>query len=365
MLFCFEKKEKIFILITMILFFNTYKRYILTVIIVTILFKWSSRQFWTSQDLMEPSRWWDKFLVISQSGYNNITGILLDGPSSQNWRQRSQIMGNNTAYIRWRIYDITDRNVKSRMKSKSKSTPLSLIVEQDKYKQYRDDFGNLQKEFADSDNITLLSDRNLGINNMHAKTFVGEKWRVIQTANLNRTSFYDNREHFFFGTDETIRQNLLDLFVLDSKTILDKKKHKAEYLTLTQRLSPNLLVCPLNCRQKLEFLLNSAQQSIWISAQYITDERIINILRNKSDLDIRVLTNDMYSNKDLVRHFWPKIVQFESPKQYNHDKMLIIDDNKMLIGSMNFSQNALDNNREIGIIMLDQKLIERQRKLFL
>jgi phosphatidylserine/phosphatidylglycerophosphate/cardiolipin synthase-like enzyme len=250
------------------------------------------------------------------------------------------------------------------MKTTSKSTPLSLIVEQDKYKQYADDFGNLKKEFADFSNITLLSDRNLNINNMHAKTFVGEKWRVIQTANLNRTSFYDNREHFFFSTDEIIRQNLLDLFALDSKTILDKKKHKAEYLTLTQHLSPNLLVCPLDCRQKLEFLLNSAQQSIWISAQYITDERIINILRDKSDLDIRILTNNMESNNDLVRYFGKKIVRFESSKQYNHDKMVIVDNQTMLIGSMNFSQNALDNNREIGIILLDQNIINEQKRLF-
>jgi phosphatidylserine/phosphatidylglycerophosphate/cardiolipin synthase-like enzyme len=199
---------------------------------------------------------------------------------------------------------------------------------------------------------------------MHAKTFVGEKRRVIQTANLNRTSFYENREHFFFGTDETIRTNLLDLFALDTKTITDKKKYKAEYLTLTQSFSPNLLVCPLDCRQKLEFLLNSAQKSIWISAQYITDERIIHILRNKSNLDIHILTNNMESNNDLVRYFGKKIVQFESPKQYNHDKMLIIDNKKILIGSMNFSQNALDNNREIGIILLDQTIINQQRKLF-
>jgi phosphatidylserine/phosphatidylglycerophosphate/cardiolipin synthase-like enzyme len=178
---------------------------------------------------------------------------------------------------------------------------------------------------------------------MHAKTFVGEKWRVIQTANLNRTSFYDNREHFFFGTDEMIRQNLLDLFALDTKTITDKKNHKAEYLTLTKSFSPNLLVCPLDCRQKLEFLLNSAQESIWISAQYITDERIIDILRDKSNIDIRILTNNMESNNDLVRYFGKKIV---------------------LVGSMNFSQNALDNNREMGIIVTDRQFITQQYKLF-
>ena len=250
------------------------------------------------------------------------------------------------------------------MKETSKSTPISLIVEQDKYQQFGDDFGNLKKEFLPYNNIKLLSDRNLGINNMHAKTFVGEKRWIIQTANLNHSSFYDNREHFFLGTDETIRQNLLDLFALDVKTITNKKKYKAEYLTLTKTFSPNLLVCPLDCRQKLEFLLNSAQKSIWISAQYITDENIIKLLSNKPNIDIRILTNDMKSNNDLVRYFGKKVVQFESPKQYNHDKMVIIDNQKILIGSMNFSQNALDNNREIGIITTDENIIKQQYQLF-
>ncbi len=273
-------------------------------------------------------------------------------------------MNNNNQYIKWRIYDITDRKVKSWMKTKSRSTPISLILEQDKYKQYSDDFWTLQKEFADFANIAIISDRNLGINHTHAKTFFWEQRRVIQTANLNRSSFYENREHFFFGTDETIRKNLSDLFALDIKTISDKKKYKKEYLTLTQSLSPNLLVCPLDCRQKLESLLTSAQKSIWISAQYITDESIIRLLRNKSDLDIRILTNNMESNDELVRYFGQNVVQFESPKQYNHDKMVIVDNQKMLIGSMNFSQNALDNNREIGIIVTDQKFIDQQKKLF-
>jgi phosphatidylserine/phosphatidylglycerophosphate/cardiolipin synthase-like enzyme len=188
---------------------------------------------------------------------------------------------------------------------------ISLIVEQDKYQQFGDDFGDLKKEFIDFSNIKLLSDRNLNINNMHAKTFIGEKRRAIQTANLNRSSFYDNREHFFFSTNETIRKNLLDLFELDVKTITTKQKQKAEYLTLIKSFSPNLLVCPLNCRQKIEILLNSAQKSIWISAQYITDERIIEILRNKPQLDIRILTNNMESNEKLIHYFGGKIVQFE------------------------------------------------------
>jgi hypothetical protein len=94
---------------------------------------------------------------------------------------------------------------------------------------------------------------------------------VIQTANLNRSSFYINREHFFFGTDELIRKNLLDLFALDEQTITKKQRYKNEYKSLTKTFSPYLVVCPLDCRTKIEDLLNNAESSIWISTQYITD----------------------------------------------------------------------------------------------
>jgi phosphatidylserine/phosphatidylglycerophosphate/cardiolipin synthase-like enzyme len=237
------------------------------------------------------------------------------------------------------------------------SIPIDLIVENAKYQQFGDDFGDLKKDFADT-KIVLYPDKDLGVNNTHAKTFVGDTRRVIQTANLTHTSLTENREHFFFGTDKVIRENLLDLFDLDEKTIQTKKKNTSSYQALTATFSPNLLVCPLDCRQKLESLIKNAKTSIWISAQYITDEHIMELLRTQGKLDIRVLTNDMASNKELVRYFGKKVVRFEK-KIYNHDKMMIIDNKIMVVGSMNFSQNALDNNREIGIILTDKKFIQQ------
>jgi phosphatidylserine/phosphatidylglycerophosphate/cardiolipin synthase-like enzyme len=151
-----------------------------------------------------------------------------------------------------------------------------------------------------------------------------------------------------------IRKNLLDLFALDEKTITTQQKYKNEYKSLAKTFSPYLVVCPLDCRAKIENLLSGAQSSIWVSTQYITDEAIINILRNKATtIDLRILTNDMESNRDLVRYFGKDVVRFENPKSYNHDKMIIIDKKKLLIGSTNLSTNALDHNREISIITTD------------
>lgn len=78
---------------------------------------------------------------------------------------------------------------------------------------------------------------------------------------------------------------------------------------------------------------------------------------------MRIRTNDTVDNVPLLNLLGPKIVKLQK-KPYNHDKMMIIDQKYLMIGSMNFSDNALDNNREIGIILTDQKLIEEVGKRF-
>ena len=113
----------------------------------------------------------------------------------------------------------------------------------------------------------------------------------------------------------------------------------------------------------MEYLINNAQKSIRISAQYVTDDRMIDILDNKQSLDLRIRTNDTVDNYELVQRFGPDKVKLQK-KPYSHDKMLIIDGKYLMIGSMNFSDNALDNNREIGIILTDQKLIEEAGRMF-
>ncbi len=339
-------------------------RYLIIICFILLLTRSGDirRDFWKEPHIVI-SNTDHTFEIQTWAEFDQITWTILDWPSTKNRDKRSQWLWKNEKFIHGRIYDITYRESKFRLREQSKSKDISLIVENQKYVQYSNDFSNLQKEFADTD-IVLTPDRDLRVNFTHAKTFVGDRSRAIQTANLNRTSFVENREHFFLGTDEKIRENLLDLFDLDIKVTQDRKSYTAEYQNLINSFSPNLLVCPLNCRQIIESLLTNAKNSIRISAQYITDENILNILREKSDLDIRIRTNNFDTNKDLIRYFGKENITFESSKIYNHDKMIVIDNKLLMIGSMNFSDNALDNNREIGIITTDQKLIAQQDQLF-
>ncbi|OQB40662.1 MAG: Cardiolipin synthase [candidate division CPR1 bacterium ADurb.Bin160] len=44
--------------------------------------------------------------------------------------------------------------------------------------------------------------------------------------------------------------------------------------------------------------------------------------------------------------------------------MILVDEKILLLGSMNLSDNSLDNNREIGILIIDQELIKKYKELF-
>lgn len=50
---------------------------------------------------------------------------------------------------------------------------------------------------------------------------------------------------------------------------------------------------------------------------------------------------------------------------YVHAKAILVDDQFLLIGSMNMSDMSLDKNREIGILLMNKAQIDTFKKTFL
>ena len=64
------------------------------------------------------------------------------------------------------------------------------------------------------------------------------------------------------------------------------------------------MVCPQNCRDVVEYLLQSAKKSLYIQTQYITDPEIREILKGKIDqIELKILVADTVDNTDLVSYF--------------------------------------------------------------
>ena len=189
---------------------------------------------------------------------------------------------------------------------------------------------------------------------VHAKITLNEEAFWVQTANLTKSSFESNREHFFYSEDPEFRDSLENLFDADW-TWND---------LASLELHPNLAVCPLNCRNVIKTLLENAEKSIVIQTQYIMDDEILDILRKKGEkLDMRIIVADTDDNYDLVSYFWPWVTRTLKGR-YNHTKMILVDEKYLLLGSMNLSSNSLDKNREIWIILMDTGHISEFEKWF-
>ncbi|HMS91245.1 MAG TPA: phospholipase D-like domain-containing protein, partial [Candidatus Absconditabacterales bacterium] len=120
----------------------------------------------------------------------------------------------------------------------------------------------------------------------------------------------------------------------------------------------NLVVCNINCRGVIESLLSSAKESIIIQTQYIMDDALLVLLKEKNNLpEFKLLVADTKDNNDLISIFGNEYAR-KFKQQYNHTKMILIDHRILLLGSMNLSSTSLDKNREIGILLLDKSIIK-------
>lgn len=227
-------------------------------------------------------------------------------------------------------------------------------MENKKYKQYRNDFKDLQKYFWES--IELKNDYKLWVNYTHAKTFVSNDFTIIQTANLSHTSFAKNIEHFFWTENKTIQKNME---YLRNKDWNGKSISKKD-------INPNLLFCPIDCRDKIEFLLKNAKKSIFGYQQYISDKRIQQILSKSISNNVKVQIKLPYNDWNLLlqKELGKKsVILLENP--YIHSKTFLIDDKYLILGSMNMSSNSLDKNREIGIVIIDESIIKQWKRNFM
>jgi len=145
------------------------------------------------------------------------------------------------------------------------------MQENKKYKQYADTYKQVVNFFTGIANVQIQSDDELGTNFLHSKIILTDDRYAIKTSNLTQSAF-KNREYFVFGDDPAIRDSLHTIF------LQDRAGERIDPATI----HPNLLVCPINCREVLESLIASAKQSIVIQTQYIVDDRILELLKKQS-----------------------------------------------------------------------------------
>ena len=259
-------------------------------------------------------------------------------------------LASTESKLKIQVYEFTEKRIRNLIINLlNKWTDVKIIIEDKKFQQYRNTYKDLINLFTGHKNIQIKSDKQMWTEYIHSKVDLLDNSFWIKTNNITSSAFKSSREYMFHSYNLWIKKSLDIIF---DKDWSEDKIEMAD-------IHPNLLICNINCRIGIENLLNNARESIYIQTQYITDSNIFEILKNKSNLSwFQIIVADTDDNNDLLNYFGPaKIKKLKKP--YVHAKMILVDNKYLVLGSMNLSQNSLDKNREIWIILIDQSLIDR------
>ena len=192
----------------------------------------------------------------------------------------------------------------------------------------------------------------------HIETFViDRRTAIIMNLNLTKTSFPGNRE---FGVVTTRPADVVHAAAI----------FEADWRRTAEPDPGPLIVSPTTSRDELLSLIDGARSSLDIYAEVVRDQEIVAALASAEErgTDVRLLVSAR-SSEDRNDPRWRALedagieVRF-ARGLYVHAKMVLADDARAYVGSQNFTATSLDDNRELGIILVDPPNLTRLQQTF-
>jgi len=253
----------------------------------------------------------------------------------------------------WRHYQITYKETITLLKNRAiLGTDVKLLLEDATYGNNYQAWNGFKKAIAQTP-VQIKNDDDLDTNFIHAKSFVTDDAFIVSTANLWYPWYHKNREYWFISQDPEVVSSMKFVFERDWNWEFIRSRWLPKWVVM----------CPVNCRDSLNTLLESAQESIKIQAQYVSDRETVELLKEKQrdGVIVQIISSDRQRKDNLS---WLSGVRIQQ-SPYVHSKNILVDWKLLLVGSMNLSQNAIENNREMSIITDDINAIRRFNGQFL
>ncbi len=191
----------------------------------------------------------------------------------------------------------------------------------------------------------------------------------IMTSNFTRSAlggygsgsrYQDNREYDIVDTNPQDVQAVIAIFNADWNR------------TTAQFNDPNLVVSPVNSRNDFTSLINSAHHTLLIEAEEMQDSSIEQAIVSAAQRGVHVQvilpapsSSSGDSNSQGIDNIKQGGIQVrEDPRLYMHAKIIVVDGHEAFVGSENISSYSLDQNRELGIIVSDQDVLNTLEQIF-
>ena len=180
----------------------------------------------------------------------------------------------------------------------------------------------------------------------HQKTVILDSTTAwIMTMNAAASSPSSNREYLAVDREPAD--------VAEAEAIF-----AADYAGTSWTPSGSLIVAPTNARPALVTLIRSANATIDMEAEELSDSNIVAALANEADSGVRVqivLCDNVPSTAQanaialLKMHANVRLVKVSTP--YIHAKSIVVDGSVAYVGSENFTASSLLYNRELGLLV--------------
>jgi len=173
----------------------------------------------------------------------------------------------------------------------------------------------------------------------HAKYIVADDTAgLVSSSNLTHKCFKSTCDFVLVTHEPEVIHGLKDLFEHDCHT------PDAPLPDVSDRL----IVGPERTRERFTRFLENAKSSISIMDHRVTDPRIVDILeaKRRGGVNVRVLGRGHIAG--LI----------------SHGKMVLVDDQQAIIGSVALSQPSLDSRREVAVTIEDTELVRELSRFF-
>ncbi len=135
------------------------------------------------------------------------------------------------------------------------------------------------------------------------------------------------------------------------------------------------IVMPIISPQNGEAIItaiNNAEKTIDIEVYLLTSDEVINALKNAQDrgvkiriiLEKRVMGGNNEAAYDALKSYGIKVKWASKLFKLTHIKMLITDAKRVILGSHNLGDNALNSNREASLLIEKTDAVDEFKRMF-
>jgi hypothetical protein len=269
------------------------------------------------------------------------------------------LINSATKTVDMTMYELTDTTVTTDLVNREKAgVKVRVILDQAEMSVNQTAFNALQ---AGGVSVTWSS---TAFTFTHQKTVtVDGDESFISTGNLDSRFYSTSRDYGVFDTDPA------DVAAIEAVFNADFAK-----TSITPSDGDDLVWSPTDSQTRLLALINGAQHTLDIEQEEFSDTALVNaiVAAENRGVTVRVVVEDpssYTSELNQVTAAGGKVTGYSSSTGfYVHAKAIIADFGtstaKIFLGSENFSDNSLNDNRELGLIITDPAVMSGVESIF-